>query len=388
MDGVTVGVLGPLTVTVGGTPIPIAGSKQRTVLAALALHPNHVVSVQELTDLVWGDPAPAGAEHTLQQHVSNLRRLLEPDRGSAPPTVLVTRPPGYLLVTDELDAHEFSVAASRGFAAARDARWADALAAFDRALAWWRGAPLGGAVDSVRLAAVAAGLEEQRLSVVEARIDALIGLGRHQAAIAELEPLVAACPYRERLRAALMLSLYRADRQADALAVYQAGRAILGEELGLEPGPALRNLEQAILEQDPALDLATQAGTEQLHRTYRTGTAPVAGAIELPDGQAVLLVDAEVTIGRVVDAEVRLADSRVSRRHAVIRIEQGRPVLTDLDSTNGTTVQGVPIRRHVLADGDEIGVAGVVLRFRAGETVPADRAHDASDAVSDRSARP
>ena len=170
-----------------------------------------------------------------------------------------------------------------------------------------------------------------------------------------------------------MLSLYRSDRQADALAVYQAGRVMLGEELGLEPSPALRNLEQAILVQDPALELHARPEAERVHRTYRAGITPVVGAIELPDGQAVLLVDAEVTIGRVVDAEVRLADSRVSRRHAVVRIEQGLPVLIDLDSTNGTTVHGAPIRRHVLADGDEIGVAGVVLRFRSGETMPVDR---------------
>jgi hypothetical protein len=159
-----------------------------------------------------------------------------------------------------------------------------------------------------------------------------------------------------------MLALYRSGRQADALAAYRSARATLVDELGIEPGAALRELEQAILEQRPELDTA-DAPSGGLRATFRSGTGPEMGRIDLPDGQAVLVWEGTTLIGRDPAAQVRLVDSRVSRHHAQIEAHGGRFVLQDLGSTNGTTVNGTPATEHELSDGDVIGVGGVELRY-------------------------
>ncbi len=227
-------MLGPLEVVAdNGAAVPLGGPKPRAVLAALLVEANRTVSVDRLIDAVWGESPPASAQNALQVHIHALRNALGTDR-------IVTRPPGYLLRVDrgELDIEQF-----------------DSLVAAGRpgdALALWRGAALADVAHEPFAQAEAARLEERRLAALEARIDADLEKGRHTEVAAELEALVAEHPHRERLRAHQMLALYRAGRQADALAAYRDARAAL-DELGLEPSAELRALEQQILRQDPAL---------------------------------------------------------------------------------------------------------------------------------------
>jgi DNA-binding SARP family transcriptional activator len=367
MDGVEVRVLGPLELRVGGEPVPVAGSKQRSVLAMLALQANQVVSVATLIDAVWGEPAPDRAEHTLQQHVSAVRKLLDPNREAAA-AILLTRSPGYVLHTESLDADEFERSAAVGVEATNAGRWREALAAFDAALGYWRGPALSDVRESPRLSSAAVRLDEHRLGVVEMQFEARLECGQARELVPELEQMVAEHPLRERLRALLMLALYRSDRQADALAAYQTARQVLIDQLGIEPGAALRELEQAILEQSPDLDSGPGPAINEVYATFRADARSTAGHIQLPDGQTVLLVEGLTLIGRDPTAQVRLVDNRVSRQHAQIEIASGRAVVRDLASTNGTTVNGASVSEQELSDGDVISIGGVELRFHSADT--------------------
>jgi hypothetical protein len=214
----------------------------------------------------------------------------------------------------------------------------------------------------MRLDGAARRVDEQVLAAHEARFDLLLELGRHADVLAEVEALVEAEPYRERLRAQQMLALYRAHRQTDALAVFRATRILLVEGLGVEPARALRELEQAILRQDPELDVVSASGSLPLSRTVRAGAPSEPGWIELPDGQAIAVVDTMV-IGRSPDAAIRLVDSRVSREHARVETDESGVRIVDLGSTNGITVNGEQIETIALSDGDAVGLGGVIVRY-------------------------
>jgi DNA-binding SARP family transcriptional activator len=241
-------ILGPLEVLDAGRPLPLGGPKQRSLLALLLLHANEVVSADALIDRLWGGDAPATAAKILQVQIWRLRKSLRRD-------ALVTRPPGYVLQVgaEELDLARFE----RLVVAARGADPAAAAAKLREALSLWRGEPLADLAYESFLSAEIARLEELRLLALEERIDADLALARHGDVVAELAALVARHPYREGLRARLMLALYRSGRQADALQAYQDTRAALADALGLEPSEELRRLEQAILRHDP--DLAAPA---------------------------------------------------------------------------------------------------------------------------------
>ncbi len=360
MARVEVRVLGPLELAVDEQPISITGPRQRAVIVALALRANHVVSVSALVDAVWGDPAPDRAEHTLQQHVSALRKSIGSEH-------LVTRSPGYMLHVDALDVDVFADATAKGLAATTDARWADARVAFQDALDLWRGDALADVRESASLEAAAVRLDEQRLTALEMCFEARLECGQARELVPELEQLVVSHPLRERLRALLMLALYRAGRQADALAAYQNARRALIDELGIEPGAELRDLEQAILLQSPELQTGTTRGVisvGDVYATFRADARDDLGHIRLPDGQAFLLTVGTTLIGRDPTAAIRLVDSRVSRRHAEIDTRNGCCVVRDLASTNGTTVNGETITAEkLLNDGDRIGIGGVELTF-------------------------
>lgn len=363
----TVRALGAFEVSVGGQPLALAGAKQRAVLAVLALDTNRVVPVGRLLEAVWGE-AGDGAEHTLQQHVSALRKLVDPDRGTGSASdVLVTQAPGYLLRVDESDVEDFERAASAGFVAADAGRGDEALAAFDTALGHWRGPAVADLRGLPWFDAVAVRLEERRLAVVEARIDIRLRQGGGSEVVGELGDLTRDHAYHERFWAQLMLALYRSGRQADALAAYQRARRCLVDELGIEPNPALRDLEAAILAHDPALESGGLDEVAELHETFRTDDAIATGQLRLPDGQVVALVDRVTLIGRNPEAQVRLVDSRVSRRHAQIESADGAHLLRDLGSTNGTTVNGQAVSSQRLEPGDVVGVGGVELVFAAGD---------------------
>jgi DNA-binding SARP family transcriptional activator len=241
-------ILGPLELSENGRHIEVVGAKQRALLAVLLLNANRVVSSERLIDALWEDQVPDTAVKALQVHVSQLRKLL----GSTP---LATRKPGYVLQVEdgELDLHEFEALVQR----ARDATAAEASMLLRDALALWRGPPLADfALDRFAQADIAR-LEEIRLEAVEDQLEAELALGRHRALVGSLEAIVGEHPLRERLRGQLMLALYRSGRQAEALECYQHGRSFLLEELGIDPGRPLRELQQAILRQDRGLDLVT-----------------------------------------------------------------------------------------------------------------------------------
>ena len=247
------GILGPLELTNEGRAIEVAGAKQRALLAVLLVNANHVVASDALIESLWEEQAPETAVKALQVRVSQLRKLLGPGR-------LATRSPGYVLRVDEgeLDLHEFEALLQQ----ARDASPANAAVALSEALALWRGPPLADfAFDRFAQAEIAR-LEELRVEATEERLEADLALGRHRTLTAELEALVAQHPLRERMRGQLMLALYRSGRQAEALEAYQDARRTLVEELGIEPNRVLRELEQAILRQDPALDVCVEAEPE------------------------------------------------------------------------------------------------------------------------------
>ncbi|MEV0253431.1 BTAD domain-containing putative transcriptional regulator [Streptomyces sp. NPDC050732] len=240
-------LLGPVEAWRAGRRLALGGPKPRALLAALLLEPGRVVSAEALIDVIWGDRPPDTARSLIQSYVSALRRALSAD-------VIETQPPGYLIHADAdvVDRVAFEQLAARGRQAAAAGDHARAARLLSDALALWRGPALGGIGETLR--AMADHLEEARQAALEERIAAnLAQAGRETELVGELTALVATHPTRERLRAQLMLALYRLGRQADALAVYADGRDVLAEELGLDPGPGLRSMHEAILRADASL---------------------------------------------------------------------------------------------------------------------------------------
>jgi DNA-binding SARP family transcriptional activator len=284
-------ILGPLEVRSDDRSLQLGGAKPRAVLAILLTRANEVVSRDRLIDELWGENPPATAVNVLQGYVSDLRKAL----GSGG---LVTRAPGYMVAVEpgELDLHRFErlVEEARGTLAAGDAgRAADTLR---EALALWRGPPLADFAYEPFAQAEITRLEELRLVALERRIEADLVLGRHAELVGELEALIPKHPLRERLRAQLMIALYRSGRQAEALEAYQEARRALVDELGIDPSQSLQELEKAILRQDHALEPAPAA------------TASAGGAVEpepLPPERSILVVPQDDSN---LDALVELAE--------------------------------------------------------------------------------
>ena len=238
-------ILGPLDVSVDGRAVALGGRHQRALLALLLAHANEVVPLERLIDGLWDEAPPETAANIVQGYVSQLRKLLGRE-------TIVTRGRGYALIADDgaLDLQLFEQRAAAGTAAGRPEVAAAELRA---ALAVWRGPALSDLADLPALRPIAARLDELRLAALERRIGAELECGNAAEAAAELDPLIAEHPLRERLRALQMRALYRCGRQADALAVLPAARETLVDELGLEPGAELQELERAILRRDPSL---------------------------------------------------------------------------------------------------------------------------------------
>ncbi len=251
-------ILGPLEVVGDGGPVPLAGQKLRTLLGALLVHAGEVVSTDRLVDELWGEHPPKTATTSLQNMVSQLRKALGAD-------VLVTRPPGYALEVEpgQVDAARFErlVAEARGAPAQERARL------LRDALALWRGPALADLAFEPAAEGEARRLEELRLEAFEERIAADLELGLGQELVSELEPLVQAHPLRERFRRQLMLALYRSGRQVEALQAYHDAREALADELGLDPGPELKQLYASILRQEHVLEKAQAAPEPEDHYT-------------------------------------------------------------------------------------------------------------------------
>ena len=261
-------VLGPLDVLdAAGEAVDVGGAKPRALLSLLLLNANRVVSVDRIVDELWGADAALSTAQTLQTYVSALRRALEPDRGPRrPPQLLLTRAPGYLIDTRDVrvDVAAFVELVAEGERLLGVGEAAAAELAYDQALGMWRGEPYAELTDeSAR--AERARLRELRLLAYEKRAEAMVSAGRSAQAVADLERLTHEHPLREQLAAIHMTALYHSGRQADALEAYRVCREHLNDELGIDPSPALRELEQAILRQD--LHVREQLTVRQAART-------------------------------------------------------------------------------------------------------------------------
>ncbi len=270
-------LLGPLEVRSDGRTIAVGRGKQRALLAVLALNAGRVVPAERLIDELWGDEPPATAATALQVYVSRLRKSL--GEGA-----IETREPGYL-VEGQVDVSSFETLVSK----ARQSEPAQAAELLAEALGLWRGAPLA----DCELPLEAARLEEQHVSAIEQRIEADLANGRSSELVAELESLVAEHPLREPFRAQLMLALYRAGRQAEALDAYRAARATLLDELGIEPSPRLQGLEQAILRQDDSLAVSDE---RTLTATALFLDLGIQGEVEAVAGRALALATEELAV--------------------------------------------------------------------------------------------
>jgi DNA-binding SARP family transcriptional activator/ABC-type transport system substrate-binding protein/streptogramin lyase len=244
-------LLGPLEVCRDGEQLALGGPKQRAVLAILLLHANEIVPRGRLLTDVWGERTP-GSEHSLDVHLSRLRKTLA---SAGDGSVLIRRGGGYLLRAEagSLDLVRFEQYIDAGERALAAGNPAEAARLLSKGLALWRGEPLAEIADEPFARAETSRMRERRLAALQARIDADLALGREATVVGELESLVDANPFRERFRAQLMLALYRAGRQGEALAVYAKTRALLIDELGIEPGEELRELQRRILAQDSGL---------------------------------------------------------------------------------------------------------------------------------------
>jgi predicted ATPase/DNA-binding SARP family transcriptional activator len=263
-----VGILGPLEVRADGRAVELGAAKLRALLAVLALHANQPVSAERLAIALWGEAAPPGATKVVQVYVSRLRRALgESD-------VPETTPAGYrlALAPDELDAARFERAAAAGRSALAAGDVERAAELLRGALGLWRGAPLAEFAWAPFASAEIQRLEELHLDAVETRIEAELAAGRHAALASELYRLTREHPWRERLHVQLMLALYRSGRQTEALEAYRCARRQLVEQLGIEPGPELHRVHQAILGHDRELDTGAK---DESKRYWRAGVLPV-----------------------------------------------------------------------------------------------------------------
>jgi DNA-binding SARP family transcriptional activator len=277
VDSVEYRLLGPLEVSVNGSPVALGAPRQRAVLGALLLHANHVVTVDRLGQAVWWEP-PRSESSNLRSYVTGLRQHLT--RAGIPAERIGTRPSGYLMRVKpgELDLLVFERFAARGSQAVREGKLEAATAWLGDALRLWRGQPLEAVSQGPLLHAEAVRLEEWRLVVTERYIQARLASRQHGDLLPELRSLVAAHPLRERFWAQLMLALYRSGRQADALAAYAQVRTCLAEELGVDPGPDLQRLQAQILRSDPALEDAEA----DRHQAAGTGSATARATAPAP----------------------------------------------------------------------------------------------------------
>jgi DNA-binding SARP family transcriptional activator len=306
-------LLGPVDVLVDGAPRPVPGQRRKAVLAVLGLHPGEVVSTGRLVDLVWGDAPPPNAANALQSHVSYLRRILD-DK-----TAIVSRPPGYLLggarggtggrdsgSTDGGDSTDVAVAERLIAAGLHGADHATRARHLQAALELWRGAPLADATGQPWLDEQAERLDQLWLRGKRALLEARLGLGQHAQLLPDLERLTREHPFDEQLHGLLMLTLYRLGRQADALAAFRGLRGTLLDDLGIEPGAALRDLESQILRQDPALEhVPEHAAGERAPRDAVPAQLPLAvrtfagRAEELARLDKLLTTDPEAAVAAV-----------------------------------------------------------------------------------------
>lgn len=361
--GLGFGVLGPLQMTVDGTPVSLGTPKQRAVLAMLVINRNRPVSIDALITAAWEQWPPAEARASLHSYVSNLRRLLAKS-GVDPRAVLVSAPPGYRLNIAETacDIGRFIMEKNSGVQAAAASKFAAASRHLTAALAEWRGPVLDDLRDLHFVDAFAAALIEDKVQAHTALAEAEIACGRAYAVIGELEALTVEHPYREPLWAQLITAYYLTERQSDALETYRRLKETLAEDLGIDPGPTVQALYERILRQEQLDSKKIARATAEMtiinigQRTAVSEQHAVARLRE-PSGRSHPLGATATRIGRLSDNDIVIDDASVSRHHAVI-IDTGTSfVITDLRSANGVYVSGERVRGSAsLAHGDRVRI--------------------------------
>jgi DNA-binding SARP family transcriptional activator/tetratricopeptide (TPR) repeat protein len=314
-----VGVLGPVTAWYGQEELRVGQPRQQAVLGILAMRANRVISRGELVDAVWGQEPPASAEGGVYTYVAGLRRVIEPTRSArGPGRVLVSSGAGYVLhlVPGQPDAVAFEQQVARARQLRKNGDPVAAVDALEGALGLWRGVAFAGVpgpfaeTERVRLA-------ELRSGAAEERADVLLALGRHEEVVPDLTALVADHPLRERMRGLLMIALYRGGRHAEALRVFDDGRHVLAEELGIDPGTELSRIHQQVLTCDPALNLA--AGVPLNLTRSPTPVAPPAADQAGPTGTAAAPSWAALAPRLPVPAQLPLDAQGFSGRHDELR---------------------------------------------------------------------
>jgi DNA-binding SARP family transcriptional activator len=362
-------LLGPLEASSGGAPVALGGPKPRTLLAVLALDVGRVVSVDRLVEDLWPGTPPETASHAVQVYVSQLRKALS--------NTIARQGPGYALELEPkaVDIHRFARLAADGHEELRAGNPAAAAATLADALALWRGPALADFAYEPFAQSEIAHLDELRFAALENRIDADLSLGRHVELIAEIEALVEAQPLRERPRSLLMRALYLAGRQADALSAYREARDMLIEDLGIEPGPELKELEAAILRQDEAL---LPTARHAVMRTRRLAAVlsiglEVDGAIDLEaedqelDTAAAAVIAAATRHGGVAE---RLADGSVTAVFGVPVAHEDDPLRAARTALEARTALAVVESLRFTA-GIEIGEVVAADRTASGPPVRA-----------------
>src|SRR5438034_28899 len=347
-------ILGPLEVVDEGEPVPLGRLKERLVLAVLLLHANEFVSRERLIDELWGESPPPTARKAVNVYVSQLRKAL--NRNGRDP--IATEDGGYRIGVgaDELDVVRMQhlLASARERAAAGELEAAVEL--LREALALWRGPALAGLLLESHGRDEVAQLDELRLTALMDRIDCDLALGRHEDALGELQVLVGEHPLRERLRAQLMLALYRADRQAEALDAYQQAREVLVEELGIEPSPPLQRLQKGILAQNPALELPAGIAAP-------SGLARRAQEAPYPPTRLVLAEDHYLMregIRRLLEADPDLEVAAVCEDFdsllAAVEAERPDVVVTDIRMPPGNLDEGIRASDRLRVEHPDVGV--------------------------------
>jgi YVTN family beta-propeller protein len=346
-------ILGPFGVSEDGQPLDVGAGKQRALLAVLLLSAGEVVSSDRLIDTLWEEPPPASASNSVHVYVSQLRKALRDGR-------LETRGHGYLLVLEpeQLDLGRFERLLGEGrelLAGGEPGRAAESLRA---ALGLWRGPPLSDFAAEPFAQGEIARLEELRVAALEERVEADLALGRHAELIPELEALVREHPLRERLRAQLMLALYRSGRQTEALDTYQHARRTLGDDLGLEPGRTLQELEGAVLRHDAQLDLAEKPAAPRVRSRRRSGVLIAIGAvlllsaaiaaavIELTGGDGAGLAVGPNALG-VIDAAGNTVKGEIPVDAAPTSVALGEEAVWVTNANEGTVSRIDPVTRSV-----------------------------------------
>jgi DNA-binding SARP family transcriptional activator len=363
-------VLGPVRLLVDGTPLPVGGPKPRALLAALTVNRRRAVSSQALADIVWNEEPPDAYPASLQVFVSNIRKALRNSGVDDPATVLRTESSGYRLEIPDggCDLGRFDAARRAGTEAAGAGDHSGASRLFGEALAEWSGKALDDLAGLRFAESFATAMDEERLLVASARVDAEIVCGHSSSVVGELVSMTNAHPLREPLWVQLITALYLSGRQADALEACRRVRAVLADELGIDPGPALTELEQRVLRQESlnTTDIAqvermAQAMTETVTEAPRSSRT---GRLRLPDGRVVPIAKGGLKIGRMTDNDLVLDDPKASRYHAHILPSRAGLLIKDLHSANGIYInEELIVSGSVLADGDAVRVGATVLLF-------------------------